>query len=752
MAYLYTGYLGTLIYSPDTREIGRAESVEINAAQLLRWNTTDDTREPEWRRIPVDCSMGEGGIVLRGNFDRIRQIDSCGPDDPSFWVPLSSALKSPPFPVDTRRFPVLEITYRCRTAYARPAYCASYTSGQQVEWLPAVREWTTAAHLLRNRDFPALIDQISLRLYTVSRSVEEIEVASVRFRALTAAEREAIAKAEKRIASLKPPAPSSQLDNFLPIGVSMGVKQARRMAELMQASLRDYWRLAMEDIARSHHNTIWLEDAGELSPTEWTEILGLASSFGLRLIPEFNWDFARFRAEGASLVEKYVVPHAESDSILAWSLHKEPDGAEFDLLCRARALFEGADPRHPLVFLMREPNAYPLFAPHFAAAGISYFKSGVPWRLGEMVSAHQHLNQGRQFWVQAPAFIYATSTPHWHTCPELRLMLNHTFCGGGRGWFSYSYHNVPAWLEGPFKRSLTGPFLTFSDLWSELGHRIERFHGLSSLFLHCRPNGGEWVPGVEFVVRRHPNSRVPDETAPVHWAWLQGDDFALLYVVNNDANEVTGVTIKIPATIPFGQEVYDMTDFVRYRLWQPMARERHIEMFPGQGQVFMFAPPEVARRERNQVIERMVWNDRRQIGINLGIARRYDVDITASQDLMKRTGLGDPMDDLRNAADARAHLLNVLGSHKELVTSRSSLIRASAAICGCDGVLCRLFDQGKMDEAHEHGRQVLPLARELTELRLKLRRGHAPGILAPSHELAERAVKLLDALRAVCPG
>jgi hypothetical protein len=235
---------------------------------------------------------------------------------------------------------------------------------------------------------------------------------------------------------------------------------------------------------------------------------------------------------------------------------------------------------------------------------------------------------------------------------------------------------------------------------------------------------------------------VPDETAPVHWAWLQGDDFALLYVVNNDANEVTGVTIKIPATIPFGQEVYDMTDFVRYRLWQPMARERHIEMFPGQGQVFMFAPPEVARRERNQVIERMVWNDRRQIGINLGIARRYDV----------RTGLGDPMDDLRNAADARAHLLNVLGSHKELVTSRSSLIRASAAICGCDGVLCRLFDQGKMDEAHEHGRQVLPLARELTELRLKLRRGHAPGILAPSHELAERAVKLLDALRAVCPG
>ncbi|MBI1318270.1 MAG: hypothetical protein GC168_04865 [Candidatus Hydrogenedens sp.] len=751
MAYTYLGYLGTLIYSPDTREIAKADSVSVSPAQLLRWTTSDDSREPEWKRIPVECTMGERGVVLRGKFDRIRQIDSCGPEDPSFWVPLSSERKTTPFPIDLRRFPVFEVTYRCRTENVRPSYNVSYTTGQQVEWLPPRQEWTTAAHLLRNREFPNFIDQVTLRLYTVARSTEELEVESLRFRALTAAEREALAKAEKRIAAIKPPLSTPQFDSFMPIGVSMGARQAARMAELMEVPQRDYWRLAMEDIARSHHNAIWIEDAAELSHTEWTEILGLASSFGLRLVPEFNWDLARFRTEGPELVERFVHPHAESESVLAWSLRSEPGGAHFDALCQARSLFENADPRHPLVFLMREPNSFPLFAPHFAAAGISYFKSGVPWRLGEMVRAHQHICEDRQFWIQAPAFIYATSTPHWHTCPELRLMLNHAFCGGARGWFSYTYHNVPAWHEGPFKRSLTGPFLTFSDLWSELGHRIERFHGLASLLLHSRPNGGEWVPGVEMSVRRHSNSRVPEDVPPVYSAWLHGDDFALLYVVNNDASEVTGINIKIPATIPFGQEVYDMTDFVRYRNWHPMAHERHIEMFPGQGQVFMFAPPEVARRERNFVIERMVWNDRRQIGIDLGVARRYEVDITSSQELIKRTGLGDPMDDLRNAADARADLINMLGAHQALVTSRSALVQASAAICGCDGVLCRMFDQGRMDEAHENGRQVLPLARTLTELRLKLRRGHAASIQEQSHALAQSAIALLQELRTICP-
>jgi len=752
MAYKYAGYLGTLLYSPDSASIERAESITIGHEQIADWSSTDDPREPEWQRVPCTCTPGEDSVILRGNFDRIRAIDSCGPEDPSFWVPLTTeGLGGLPFPLDTNRYSVLEIRYRCRTNGARPAWICTYPDGQHFEWLPPTDTWRTSAHLLQHRGFPAAIDGLTFRLYTVERSVEEMEIAWVRFRALTTAEKETRTKAEARVVQNYPPVQAELLEDFMPLGVSMCARQSRQMASAMEVQLRDYWRLALEDIARAHHNTVWLEDASELTHTEWTEIVGLAASFGLRLVPEFNWDYSEFSANGPYLLEKYVRPHASSDAILGWSLHKEPQEEHFELYCKARGMFHDADEQHPLVMFLREPNAYSLYARHFAASGMSFFKTGQPWQLGRTVRAHHHLNHGQQVWVNAPAFIYATSTPRWHSCPEMRLMLNHAFCNGARGWFSYCYNNSPVWVEGPFKRSLTGPFLTFSDLWSELSHRMERFYGLAGLFLGTRPAREAWVPGVNITWRAHPNTRVPEEVSPVQWSWLHGEDFGLLYIVNNDAHQVTGINIEIPDDIAYGQDVFDMTDFARQRVWKPMVRQRHIEMFPGQGQVLLFAPEQVSLRVREDMIERLVEDDRRQIGLDLGLARRYEMDIGPAQEFMKRTGLGDTMHDLREASQARAYLTNTIEGHHDLVSARSHLVSASAAICGCDGVLCRMYDQGRVDEAHEHGRHVLPLAKLLTDLRLKLRRGHATQIGEGCVQLSRDCIKLLGELRVLSP-
>ena len=62
-------------------------------------------------------------------------------------------------------------------------------------------------------------------------------------------------------------------------------------------------------------------------------------------------------------------------------------------------------------------------------------------------------------------------------------MLNLAIANGARGWFSYSYHNDPLWEQGRVQRTLTGPFLGFSDLWSELSRRLRYAHALAPLLL-----------------------------------------------------------------------------------------------------------------------------------------------------------------------------------------------------------------------------------------------------------------------------
>jgi hypothetical protein len=749
MKYEYSGYLRSLLYTADRGEIARVDAVEIGSEHLLRWATEDDDRDPEWRHIPAECERTPEGAVFSGDFRRVRQMDATGPKDPSFWVPLTNKAGDPGslFPIDATRYPIIEITYRCRTEHCRPAWQWYYPGGQHLDGLQPEREWTTVGRLMQHRGFPATVTGLTLRLYAVARETQEWEIKSIRFRALTPAEAEAVRKDATRLGRPSMfPKHYPLLDNFVPLGVSVSARVGRQMANLMEMPFRDYWRLAMEDIARGHHNCLQVEHVDELTVTETTELLGLAASYGLRVIPILNWSAETILANGEDLVERYVRPHAESDALLAWCLESEPPEHAFEAHCKAKGLFEDADESHPLAALTRDPNSMALFSPHFAVSGLSYFKSGDPWQLGECVRTHAPLGRGQQFWVTAPAYIYATGTPRWNTCPEMRLMINHAFGNGARGWFTYSYHNVPIWVEGPFKRSLTGPFLTFSDLWIELSHRVERFNGLANLLLHTRP-GDFWVPNIKFSVQPHPNSRLPEGLSPVTWTWLHGEDFGILYVINNDINEVTGVNIEIPAEIPFGQEAYDMTDFVRSREWRPTPRFRHLEMFPGQGQMIMFAPEDVAVRERDRVIAALIEDDRRRLGLEMGLARRYDLDISEPRDMIQRIGLGRPIDDLQSAKRARDRMTNMLYTPGPLVEARSAIYEISAALCGCDGALCWLYDRGRVDEAHERGTEVLVLSQRLNQLRLKMRRGHAADIIEDCHALKADTVKALGALR-----
>jgi len=749
MRYEYSGYLRSLLHGPDPRERDSLDHIEFTAEELSKWRIADDDTDREWQNVPARCELEDGVVLLQGYFEDVRRLEVLDPDDPSFWVPLTSRNSGDNrFPIDCSRYPVIEITYRCRTPNARPAWQWRYPGGLHFDGLQPSTEWRRISRLLHYRNFPSQIDDLTVRLYGTSRATEALEIQSIRFRALSPGEDEACRKNLGGLEQRERPQHFPILDEFMPMGVFMKAGVAKRLAAAMDVSFRDYWRLALEDVARYHHNCVALEEINAMTQGEWRELLGLAASFNIKLLAIEEWPLEDFDRQGQALVDRYITPHAESSAILGWSICDEPPEHTFTTHLKARRLIERVDPNHPVVVMLRDPNSYALFGPHFAASGIGHFKSGAAWELGEKVRTHLPLNGGQQFWVMAPAFVYGTDTPEWNTCPEMRLMINLAFANGARGWFSFSYHNDPIWGEGAFQRSLTGPFLTFSDLWSELGHRMERFHGLAPLLLNASPTN---EPGldIEIMAEPHPFTRKPEHLGPIQWQWLRGKskDFWLLYIVSNDIGEVTSVNIHVPEQLPQDAEVYDMTDFVRKREWTPMARRRHIEMFPGQGQLIFFGAPPVCEHWRDLMIEAIIADDRRQLGLDLSLARRYEIDIRQVQEYMRSVGMGTPLEDLRATQAARDLLVNLLYRAPRLVQARSKLVEASAGICGCDGALCRLLASGRIEETRELGHQVVALTKDLTRLRIQLRRGRGMEILDECTRLAEAAVKLLGQIR-----
>ena len=71
------------------------------------------------------------------------------------------------------------------------------------------------------------------------------------------------------------------------------------------------------------------------------------------------------------------------------------------------------------------------------------------------------------------------------------------------------------------------------------------------------------------------------------------------------------------------------------------------------------------------------------------------------------------------------------------------LIKASSIVCGCDEALSALYGAGKKDSAHELGVKVEPLAKNLTQLRLRLRRGYGTSVARSCGELVNKGTAVL---------
>lgn len=751
MNYSYSGHLKTVLGEADPSIREGASSIEITADDLAAWRTVDVPTASEWRGIPARRTRTDEGVCLQGRFDEVRRIETLSPEDPRYWVPLSSlGWKDGPFPIDLAQYPIVEVTYRCLSEHAHATWMWTYPGGSHFGALPYTRDWRTVARLTRHFDFPDHIDALVLRLYSPTRTTEQVEFQSVRFRAMSPAEAKIFNKASKSLNSDEPPKRYSILDEFMPIGVYIDAQVAKRLAAMLDVSVRDYWSLVMEDLALHHHNAIALSRVDTLEPDEWRDLQDQAQDHGIKFIARHTFRSDASMEDHQEVVDSHIKPFANSPSILAHGFSGEPFEDNLNDVLEIKKKIEKADPERPVSIVSRYPNAYPLFAPFFSASGVGHFATRAPWQLGDAVRAHLPLGKGQQFWVAAPAFSYTTETPEWSTGPEMRLMSNLAFANGAKGWLAYTYHNDPVWVHGRCQRSLTGPFLTFSDLWALLGQRMGYYGALAPLFLGAHP--APWPDWIATRGQAHAKAKLPKGIPAASHYHLQGKDYSLYIVLSNDTYDMTTAEISVRKDALGSREVYVLSDYVldrRRRNWVPMPLETNLEMFPGQAHIMLVAEPEVCRHWCEEVARRLVQNECRRMSYDLRLATNHGLDCSEIQDAIDTFGAGDGPAGLLQIDRARDSLMNLLFESSIITDARSRIIEASSALCACDGALCRLMGRGKIDQAQILGEPLLPIAGDVTKLRLRLRRGEGEAILKEAGELVVRSLDVLDRVRTV---
>ncbi len=692
MSYSYMGYLKTLLDPPDPDRVAQLESVTFGADHLAQWSAIDLPSAKEWQQIPVQRFRAGDAVRVEGIFEHVHRIDDLPGDTLAFWAPLSSlGWKNDRFPVDVTRYPIIEVTYRCTSENARPAWLWTYPGGYHFDrWEPS-RDWRTIAHSIPIFDFPQRVDALIFRLYSPTRTKESIEIASVRFRAMSPVEAKACRRNNAALKRKPKPKRYAVLDEFLPLGVHMDAASARALAGILGITLDEYWDLALEDLVRHHHNCIALENIGALKPEEWRALVARGEDYGLKFVPIHPFS-AEDTPDQRDLTETHVKPYLDSPSILAWNLGDGPSQETFGDLTKTKAFVEGIDPNHPATVLTEDPNAYPLLGRFFSASGIRCSASRAPWEIGDIAKTHAPLNQGQQFWMMGPAFVTATESPEWSNCAEMRLMVNLAFATGAKGWFSYTYHNEPIWVKGELQRSLTGPFLAFSDLWSELDSRMRRINAVAPLLLGAKP---ERSPQKWFITRSvaRVNALRPEGVPPTGTYRLRGPDYSVYFVVSHDAREMATVNIHIPPKSLRGLGIYDLSDFVLGRKWAPMNLERHLEMFPGQARILLVAKPEVCAHWRDVITARLMEDDRRELTFNLRLAQKYNLNVGAIEAMMDQVRDGSSLENLQTIDRARDMLLNLIYESPAICDAPRSSEQASldrGPICG-DGSRAAVF-------------------------------------------------------------
>jgi len=754
--YIYRGLLGKMKEIPSLEKRNKCAHITFSADDLTKWSLEDDPGEQEWKGIPatkkIEDMDGEKVFILTGNFSNVYRLNLLKEmERPSFWVPLSTRTSSVPhFPIAQNKYPIVELTYRMQYGKCMPAWTWHYTTGQFFEFLNMDFKWTTVARAWCYNTFPRKMENFALRLYSFTRTKETMYIHSIRFREPTEEENKLLNSKESLQINHEKPITYPILNNFFPMGTYINANTAKDMAYLLKTDLSSYLDLLFEDISLHYHNTVFVEDFYDFLPGDQEVLFDISEKYNIKLILPLEEENTRLELSKISSVikdkEHTIKRYASDGNLFGWVIKENPSDEELEPYLRLKKEIERIDEKHPVIYLTREANAFPLYAAISSVSGLTHWKTRNPWELGQLIKTHIKFVSGQQLWAIGPTFVFGSGAPEWNSAPEIRLMINLALSNGARGWLSYTYHNIPLWAGGECQRSLTGPFLTFSDIWQELGGRLGRFYALAPLLMSAKPSAPpDFAPDIQS--RKHPRSRCPESIDILANFWMKGNDFWIFYLINQDTSEVTGINVNFHSLFPDRYRIYDATQFVRTYKWEEIPKSFHREMFPGQGQILLITTPEVYKHWEEIIAKRIFESVEQQAYINIKMQKPYLTSPEKWTDEIKEHKKKEPIDALNRIVETKNQITNSIYSIEELYKSRGKLLEIGSILCACDGVLCRLLDEGKTASVDEYKDMVIKAAGDLIKYRISIYKGEGKVVLPAMEKLSKNLLNILQKLR-----
>jgi len=754
--YIYRGLLGKMKEHPSLEKRNKCANITFFAEDLKKWSLEDDPGEQEWKGISVSRKVedidGEKVFALTGDFRGVSRLNLLKEvEKPSFWVPLSTRSSSVPyFPIAQNKYPIVELTYRMQYGRCLPAWTWHYTTGQFFEFLNMDFKWITVARAWCFNTFPRKMENFALRLYSFTRTKETMYIHSIRFREPTEEESKLINNKEVLQINHDKPITYPVLDNFFPVGTYINANTAKNMAHLLKTDLSSYLDLLFEDISLHYHNIVFVEKFYDFLPGDQEVLFDISKKYDIKLIIPLEEENTKLELSKTSSVvkdkEHTIKRYATGGNLFGWVIKENPSDEEFEAYLRLKKEIERIDEKHPVIYLTREANAFPLYASVSSVSGLTHWKTKTPWELGQLIKTHIKFVCGQQLWVVGPTFVSGSGAPDWNSAPGIRLMINLALSNGAQGWLSYTYHNVPLWAGGEFQRSLTGPFLTFSDVWQELGGRLGRFYALAPLVMSAKPSTPpEFAPDIQSG--KHLRSRCPESIDILVNSWMKGDDFWIFYLVNQDTSEVTGVNVNFHSLLPDKYRIYDVTQFVRTYQWEELPQSFHREMFPGQGQVLLITTPEKYQYWRSVIAKRIFECIEQQVNIDAKMLKPYSPSVEKLIDEVEKLKENEFIDILPKMVEIRNQITNSMYTTEELYKVHGRLLEMGSILCACDGVLCRLLDEGKTGLIDKYKEEVLGAAGDLIKYRISIYEGEGKKILSAMEKLSKRLLVILQELR-----
>jgi len=352
--------------------------------------------------------------------------------------------------------------------------------------------------------------------------------------------------------------------------------------------------------------------------------IALAKKNGLFYSADVRYIMAGLKIEdGYKQLSNRVKPVCDAfkgeETLVSWYLHDEPTILDlYKCMAGKRAIEEFDTDHRPVAMVVSNPGAAKVFAPYLT---INFWDNypimrnrHEPWVLRKDTRAYRETLPGKPMWalLQAYAEGIAFDSATYPDTAEIKLMSYLSLAEGAKGLTYFTWFFSSGAGDGGGMAYRTGKPRPITYTISEIGSKL--------------------IPVSQLLLETDPvalNVNIDDDNLPVDGHGLTASvlkhrkrDVCYLVVINEDVTRTRSGKLNIPSEISDkGNTLYDL-----YNLENTDAG-RIKSLNAGDGRIYAVGSQKDIEQDRKQVITRQAMESVRVLMPDIGIARRWGLDL-----------------------------------------------------------------------------------------------------------------------------